>query len=182
MPNRLRVVPGFQTHRPEFCDGGGEATIRLTEELGSVILPVGESKARFTDELARHLNPPGSGGLLVALHVWQRLLTVGPKKFGEVYYLGTMPIPSHQALVDVLVGKTILALQQQGLSRVILGGGVSANSALRQEMSRACQEAGAELFLAPPAYCTDNAAMVAGLAYHKLRAGLSADLGLTAQA
>ncbi len=69
-----------------------------------------------------------------------------------------------------------------GLSRVILGGGVSANSALRQEMTRACQEAGAELFLAPPAYCTDNAAMVAGLAYHKLQAGLTADLGLTARA
>jgi N6-L-threonylcarbamoyladenine synthase len=87
-----------------------------------------------------------------------------------------------QAVVDVLVGKTILALQQQGLSRVILGGGVSANSALRQGMAEACREAGAELFLALPAYCTDNAAMVAGLAYHKLRAGLSADLGLTGRA
>ncbi len=87
-----------------------------------------------------------------------------------------------QAVVDVLVGKTILALQQQGLSRVILGGGVSANSTLRQGMAEACREAGAELFLALPAYCTDNAAMVAGLAYHKLRAGLRADLGLTGRA
>lgn len=86
-----------------------------------------------------------------------------------------------QAVVEVLVGKTMLALAQQGLSRVILGGGVSANSALRQSMSRACQEADAELFLAPMAYCTDNAAMVAGLAYHKLQANLIADLGLTAQ-
>ena len=87
-----------------------------------------------------------------------------------------------QAVVDVLVGKTILALQQQGLSRVILGGGVSANSALRQRMAEACRQGGAELFLAPPAYCTDNAAMVAGLAYHKLQAGLRADLGLTGRA
>ncbi len=87
-----------------------------------------------------------------------------------------------QAVVDVLVGKTILALQQQGLSRVILGGGVSANSALRQRMADACRESGAELFLALPAYCTDNAAMVAGLAYHKLKANLTADLSLTAHA
>ena len=87
-----------------------------------------------------------------------------------------------QAAVDVLVGKTMLALAQQGLSRVILGGGVSANSALRQSMAQACQEADAQLFLAPMAYCTDNAAMVAGLAYHKLQANQTADLGLTAQA
>ena len=87
-----------------------------------------------------------------------------------------------QAAVDVLVGKTMLALSQQGLNRVILGGGVCANSALRAAMQRACQKAGADLFLAPLSYCTDNAAMVAGLAYHKFRANLFADLSLTAQA
>ncbi|GAG20321.1 unnamed protein product, partial [marine sediment metagenome] len=87
-----------------------------------------------------------------------------------------------QAVVDVLVGKTMLALKQQGLNRVILGGGVCANTALRAAMQRACQGADAELFLAPLAYCTDNAAMVAGLAYHKLQANLIADLSLTANA
>ena len=87
-----------------------------------------------------------------------------------------------QAVVDVLVGKTMLALQQQGLTRVIVGGGVCANSALREAMIRACREANAQLFLAPHQYCTDNAAMVAGLAYHKLRANLTADLSLTAHA
>ena len=87
-----------------------------------------------------------------------------------------------QAVVDVLVGKTILALQQQGLKTVILGGGVSANSALREAMATACCEQEAQLLLASPHYCTDNAAMVAGLAWHKLQAGLTADLGLTAHA
>ena len=85
-----------------------------------------------------------------------------------------------QAVVDVLVGKTILALKQQALHHVILGGGVSANSFLRQSMTQACEKAGAELFLAPLEYCTDNAAMAAGLAYHKFRANLFADLSLTA--
>lgn len=84
--------------------GGGDVTVRLTAEQGVVTLPVGESKALFTEDLAAHLNPPGSGGLLVTLHLWQRLLTEGPQKFGEVSYWGTMPIPTQPGLVDVLVG------------------------------------------------------------------------------
>jgi N6-L-threonylcarbamoyladenine synthase len=86
-----------------------------------------------------------------------------------------------QAVVDVLVGKTIRALNQNDLHHVIVGGGVSANSALRSAMSDACQEAGSDLFLAPVKYCTDNAAMVAGLAHHKLQANQIADLSLTAR-
>ena len=78
--------------------------IQLSPELGVVTLPAGESKARLDEELRFSLNPPGSGGLLVALHVWQRLLTVGPERFGEVFYLGTMPLPGQEDLVDVLVG------------------------------------------------------------------------------
>ena len=87
-----------------------------------------------------------------------------------------------QAVVDVLVGKTMSALARQSLDRVIVGGGVSANSVLRRAFTDACCDAHAQLFLAPVRYCTDNAAMVAGLAYHKFRANLFADLSLTAHA
>ena len=38
------------------------------------------------------------------LHLWRRLLTVGPKEFGETYYLGTLPLIDHDGLFDVLVG------------------------------------------------------------------------------
>ncbi|NIA07622.1 MAG: tRNA (adenosine(37)-N6)-threonylcarbamoyltransferase complex transferase subunit TsaD [Actinobacteria bacterium] len=85
-----------------------------------------------------------------------------------------------QAVVDVLVGKTMLALKQRSTDRVILGGGVCANTSLRAAIQRACEQAGTQLFLAPVRYCTDNAAMVAGLAYHKLQANQIADLSLTA--
>jgi hypothetical protein len=58
-------------------------------------------------DLARDLDgqlaPDGSGGLLVALHLWRRLLQLGPKQFGDVYYLGTAPVPDRPGLVDVLV-------------------------------------------------------------------------------
>ena len=41
--------------------------------------------------------------MLAALHLWQRLLLVGPRKFGEVYYLGTMPWKTDDKLADCLV-------------------------------------------------------------------------------
>jgi len=84
--------------------GGGKAEVEFGPEVGRIRLPAGESKARFDSDLGQNLNPPGSGGLLLALHLWQRLMTVGPEKFGEVYYLGTMPLPGHREHVDVVVG------------------------------------------------------------------------------
>ena len=55
-------------------------------------------------DLSNQLGPDGSGGLLVALHCWQRLLQKGPQQFGAMYYLGTMPLPGREGHVDVLVG------------------------------------------------------------------------------
>ena len=116
-------------------------------------------------------------------HQMQERILTDLVQRGKPLVLGLEQLESfQQAVVDVLVGKTMLALKQQGLKHVILGGGVCANTALRAAMSHACQEAGADPFLAPVQYCTDNAAMVAGLAYHKLQANQIADLSLTAQA
>jgi hypothetical protein len=55
------------------------------------------------DDLSQQLQPDGSGGLLVALHLWRRLLITGPSQYGEVFYLGTAPWPNHKDLADVLV-------------------------------------------------------------------------------
>ncbi|MFO7902446.1 MAG: trypsin-like peptidase domain-containing protein [Pirellulaceae bacterium] len=55
-------------------------------------------------DLDQQLLPLGSGGLLPALSLWQRLLTNGPEDYGEVYYLGTAPLIDHDGLFDVLVG------------------------------------------------------------------------------
>ena len=52
------------------------------------------------------LNPPGSGGLLAALHLWRKLQVGGPGHFGEVIYMGTMPLEGHDGLVDVVRGTT----------------------------------------------------------------------------
>ncbi len=71
------------------------------------------------------------------------------------------------AVVEVLVEKAILACKQQNLRRLIVGGGVAANSYLRKQLAERSEQEGIELIIAPLKLCTDNAAMVAGLAYHK---------------
>ena len=58
----------------------------------------------LAQKLHDQLDPVGSGGLLLALHQWHRMLSNGPVQFGEVYYLGTAPLPDRDELSDVLVG------------------------------------------------------------------------------
>ncbi len=84
------------------------------------------------------------------------------------------------AVIDVLVKKTKRAAGRIGAKTVLLGGGVAANSALREALERMCErhKPALRLLVAPKKYCTDNAVMVASLAYHKIRAGLLADLTL----
>lgn len=84
------------------------------------------------------------------------------------------------AVIDVLVRKTRRAADRIGARTVLLGGGVAANGALREAMERMClrHKPPRRLLVAPKAYCTDNAVMVASLAYHKYKAGLFADLTL----
>lgn len=73
------------------------------------------------------------------------------------------------AVVDVLCAKTIRAAQQVGAQGIVLGGGVSANSLLRSEMTRRGNEAGFKVALPSRAMCTDNAAMIASAAWHRLK-------------
>jgi len=69
-----------------------------------------------------------------------------------------------QAVIDVLVHKTIKAAQQAGQKLVTLSGGVSCNLALREAMQKACEQNGLNLLISPPALATDNAAMIAFVA------------------
>jgi N6-L-threonylcarbamoyladenine synthase len=87
-----------------------------------------------------------------------------------------------ECVVDVLVGKTLRAAQDCGLDRIIVGGGVGANRRLRARLAEEATAAGLEVILPPMKFCTDNAAMVAGLAYHHAAAGEYAGLDLEARA
>lgn len=81
------------------------------------------------------------------------------------------------AVVDCLVAKSVLALQQTGRRRLCVGGGVAANAALRGALENKAQEAGWELITAPLALCTDNAVMGA-IAIEKLLEGETDSLDL----
>ncbi len=89
--------------------GGGDVELEISDERARVKLPGGEVKVDLTQgDLSQSLDPPGSGGMLVALGLWRRLLVGGPSKFGQVYYLGTEPLYSSEGkslgLCDILVG------------------------------------------------------------------------------
>lgn len=86
------------------------------------------------------------------------------------------------AVVDVLVEKTMLAVARTSARRVVVGGGVAANSFLRKLLTERCRREGISLHLTPLNYCTDNGAMVAALATHLLRRNRLASLDLTASA
>jgi N6-L-threonylcarbamoyladenine synthase len=75
-----------------------------------------------------------------------------------------------EAVVDVLVHKARKAAQQIGAKGLVLGGGVAANSLLRERFLSACVEDGIHGFLPSRAMCTDNAAMVAAAAWWRLGA------------
>ncbi len=84
------------------------------------------------------------------------------------------------AVVDALTLKCKQALRQTKLSRLAVGGGVSANQSLRAALAAMCEKEGAELIIPPLNLCTDNAAMAA-LAVEKYSRGEFADADLDAQ-
>ncbi|MCE9546785.1 MAG: trypsin-like peptidase domain-containing protein [Planctomycetia bacterium] len=84
--------------------GGGVFQFQCTDADAELVLPKFQAKAAMGEDLSEITDPPESGGLLVALYQWRRLLTRGINDFGDVYYLGTAPLPRRDGLFDVLVG------------------------------------------------------------------------------
>jgi len=69
------------------------------------------------------------------------------------------------------------AVTQARVERLVVSGGVLCNKKLREELEFNCYEAGVDLVVAEPAFCTDNAGMIAGTAAEKLAAGLEPRVG-----
>ena len=75
------------------------------------------------------------------------------------------------AVVDVLVYKSLRAAKATGVGVITLTGGVAANSQLRASLKLAAAEIGAEVYYPPMSLCTDNGAMIAGIAYQNISKG-----------
>ncbi len=84
------------------------------------------------------------------------------------------------AVVDVLVTKTRRAAKRVGAKGIVLGGGVAANSLLREELLGACAADGVRGFLPSRAMCTDNAAMIAAAGWYRLGSDGASPLDLGA--
>ena len=85
-----------------------------------------------------------------------------------------------QAVIEVLVDKTIKAANNIGVKKVAMAGGVASNTALRSYMKEKCEENGFSLNIPSPILCTDNAAMIGSAAYYEYINGKRDDLSLNA--
>ncbi|KDN25049.1 UGMP family protein [Moraxella bovoculi 237] len=83
------------------------------------------------------------------------------------------------AVVDTLVKKCVRALKQTGLKRLVIAGGVSANTELKESLGRELAKLNAKVHYAPKELCTDNGAMIAYAGFCRLQAGQSDDLSVT---
>jgi S1-C subfamily serine protease len=102
-PGKFATMAGAWTLTGER-QGGGDFRLTIRDADLTLQLPNDTLQWTATDELASSLQPSGSGGLFPALHLWRRLAVEGLGRFGQVYYLGTLPLVGHQGLVDVVVG------------------------------------------------------------------------------
>lgn len=113
-----------------------------------------------------------SGLKTAAVNQLDQFLNPGHRKSPE-----NIAASFQKAAIDVLVDRVLLAAADTGIRRVVVGGGVAANRYFRRRLG---SEASVEAVFPAMVLCTDNAAMIAGLGYHHLRAGRQSGLDLTA--
>ncbi|MFD5276636.1 tRNA (adenosine(37)-N6)-threonylcarbamoyltransferase complex transferase subunit TsaD [Pseudarthrobacter sp. NPDC058362] len=92
---------------------------------------------------------------------------------GEEVPVADIAAAFQEAVVDVVSAKAVLACREQGIQDVLLGGGVAANSRLRELTGQRCASAGIRLHVPPLGLCTDNGAMVAALGAQLVMAGVA---------
>lgn len=174
-------------------DAAGEAFDKVATVLG-----LGYPGGPLVEKLARDGNPRAIdfprtmlghdsldfsfSGIKTAVlyHVHGHGKTTGGLERLTANQLADIAASFQQAVVDVLIRKTMLAVAKTKVHTVVLGGGVAANKSLRSQLEAECARRGLAFFAAPWAYCTDNAAMIAALGFHQLAAGQLSALDLDA--
>ena len=170
-------------------DAAGEAYDKVAKMMG-----LGYPGGRIIDQLAQTGNPSAmrfprakikSGayefsfsGIKTA--VWHYLKSVSENEWQE--RSADIAASFQEAIAEMLVRPTIKAARANGVERIVLSGGVAANSRLRSKMKQDADPAGLAVFFPAPKFCTDNAAMIALAGYHALKRGRRDDFCLNADA
>ena len=109
-------------------------------------------------------------------------LTAAQHHILDARTVGDIAHAFQEAAVETLVIKCERALQQTGLTRLVVAGGVGANQQLRNRLADLGKKVGAEVYYPRPAFCTDNGAMIAYAGCVRLRAGQGEGMGFGARA
>ena len=104
------------------------------------------------------------------------------EQVGEELDIPSLCASFSAAVSDTLVPRVVRAIQETGLKKIAIAGGVAANSRIRRDLLAAAEALGAEVFMPPLSLCGDNAAMIGAQAYYEFLAGNVADMNLNAYA
>jgi N6-L-threonylcarbamoyladenine synthase len=179
--NRLEVLGRTRD------DAAGEAFDKVARILG-----LGYPGGPLIDQAAREGDPHAVEFKRVFLEKDSLDFSFSGIKTGVLNYLNTKKQKGEEvnvndtaasfqlAVMEVMVAKTLMAAERMKKNRIVLAGGVAANSLLRKMLKEACEERGFELYYPSPVLCTDNAAMIACAAYYKYKEGMEDDFYLDA--
>ncbi len=173
-------------------DAAGEVYDKVAKYLG-----LGFPGGRIIDELAQEGNPTAIDFPRPMLRSGNAQFSFSGIKTSVRYFIekaksnGTdiddiiikdIAASFQAAVVDVLVAKTIQAANETSVLSITLTGGVAANSQLRSSLTSAADEIDVKVYYPPIRLCTDNGAMIAGIAFEKHKQGLQDKLSLNAAA
>lgn len=99
---------------------------------------------------------------------------------GESYNQADVAASFQQSVVDVLTEHAMMAMEETGMKKLAIAGGVASNTALRQTMKERCREKEIDFYYPSPILCTDNAAMIGAAGYYEYRKGIRHGLDLNA--
>ena len=101
---------------------------------------------------------------------------------GESINANDMAASVRKRVCDIVIHNTFAAASAENAEKIVVAGGVSANSELRRRMKEECEKRNIQLYIPPLKYCGDNAAMVGVQAYYEYKAGNISDMSLNATA
>ncbi|QAY70134.1 tRNA (adenosine(37)-N6)-threonylcarbamoyltransferase complex transferase subunit TsaD [Xylanimonas protaetiae] len=147
---------------------GGPHVDRLAREGDptAIRFPRGLTAAK---DQARHAYDFSFSGLKTAVARWVE----NEQDAGRPVPVADVAASFAEAVVDVLTAKTIAACRRHDVDTLVIGGGFSANSQLREMAAARCAAEGIDLRIPPIRYCTDNGAMIAALGSAVVRAGVA---------